>query len=177
MSFVFGGMKTGGLLLYILFRPFDMRSSKTRPWIGRSEVADFPALGIFGLPVKIDTGAYNSSIHCESAIVNSGGLLEAVFLDRRHRCYSGEVHRFSDFAQKTVKSSNGKAEKRFLISTAVEFADKIYTIDLSLADRGDMRFPVLIGRKFLKLNYFVVDPRRRGLLGSSPSETKTRRRY
>ena len=32
--------------------------------IGRIDKADFPLLGLFDIDVKIDTGAYTSSIHC-----------------------------------------------------------------------------------------------------------------
>lgn len=36
--------------------------------IGRQDVADLPALNIFGIPIKIDTGAYTSSLHCHNII-------------------------------------------------------------------------------------------------------------
>ncbi|HUF02963.1 MAG TPA: RimK/LysX family protein [Aridibacter sp.] len=141
-----------------------MNSRDERPVIGRREIADFPELEIFSLPVKIDTGAFNSSIHCRDFNRRKDGILEVVFLDPHHPAYSGEVHKFSRYRQKSVRSSNGQAEQRYMISTTISFAGVEYPIDLSLADRGDMRFTVLVGRKFLKANLFMVDPLKKELL-------------
>ncbi|REJ78158.1 MAG: peptidase [Acidobacteria bacterium] len=144
-----------------------------RPVIGRREIADFPELDIVGLPVKIDTGAYNSSFHCEHYRLKPDGLLEVVFLDPEHTNFTGKVHKFSDFRKKTVKSSNGQAELRFMISTTISFAGNEFEIDVSLAKRGDMRFTVLVGRKFLKSYRFLVDPLKKELL--SPRKMKRKR--
>lgn len=141
-----------------------MGRKKEKPLIGRSEVADFPELGIYGVAVKIDTGAYNSSIHCENVRRNKDGALEVTFLDRRHPSYTGEKVLFEDFSQKLVRSSNGQAERRFIITSRIVFPGRSFNLDLSLANRGDMRFPVLIGRKFLKKQGFLIDPRKRNLL-------------
>lgn len=132
--------------------------------IGRREIADFPELGIFGLPVKIDTGAYNSSIHCKEVIRNDDGTLEVILLDPHHPSYTGEILEFSRYREKSVRSSNGQAERRFVIKTTISFAGVDRPIDISLTDRGDMRFTVLVGRKFLKENRFIVDPLKKDLL-------------
>jgi hypothetical protein len=142
-----------------------MRTKKDRPLIGRSDVADFPSLGVYTVEVKIDTGAYNSSIHCVRAERNRDGDLEVVFLDPRNPSFTGEKHVFEAYRLKLVRSSNGQAERRFMINTSISFAGRDFEIDLSLANRGDMRFPVLIGRKFLKKTGFLIDPRRRNILG------------
>ena len=144
-----------------------MARKKERPLIGRSEVADFPALGIFGIEVKIDTGAYNSSIHCEKVRKNKDGALEVIFLDTRHPSYTGEKMVFEEFSQKLVRSSNGQAERRYVVTSRIVFPGRSFELDLSLANRGDMRFPVLIGRKFLKKQAFLIDPRKKNLLGSA----------
>ncbi len=141
-----------------------MKSKNERLTIGRSDMADFPGLGVFSVEVKIDTGAYNSSIHCVRAVRNDDGDLEVVFLDPRHPSYTGEAHTFSVFGQKLVRSSNGQSERRFVVRASIVFPGRSYPIDLTLANRGDMRFPVLIGRKFLKKNGFLIDPRRRNVL-------------
>ena len=41
---------------------------KTRILIGRQDVADFPELNLSELPVKIDSGAYTSSLHCHNIV-------------------------------------------------------------------------------------------------------------
>jgi hypothetical protein len=55
-----------------------------------------------------------------------------------------------------VKSSNGIVENRFLIATEILIFDKKYPIRLTITERGSMKYPVLLGRKFLS-NKFVVD--------------------
>jgi hypothetical protein len=135
--------------------------SITEKWkfIGRSEKADFPEFGLEMLNVKIDSGAYTSAIHCCRIDWVEIDLLEVVFLDDEDPKYTGEVYRFSEFIRKNVRSSNGIPEERFIIKTEIRLGKNLYDINLSLTFRGDMRFPVLIGRRFLSRHHFVVNPR------------------
>jgi hypothetical protein len=48
--------------------------------IGRTDRADFPNLKIEGIDIKVDTGAYTSSIHCKD-IEEMDGVLYATLLD------------------------------------------------------------------------------------------------
>ena len=48
--------------------------------IGRFEKADFPLLDLENISIKIDTGAYTSSIHCDN-IVEKEDQLYCTFLD------------------------------------------------------------------------------------------------
>ncbi len=57
---------------------------------------------------------------------------------------------------KKVKSSNGKTEERIFVKTVIELAGKQYKAELSLTDRKDMKYPMLIGRKYLQ-GRFLVD--------------------
>ena len=60
------------------------------------------------------------------------------------------------FKMKRVKSSNGKVQHRPSVKVKVEFFGKKYTTVISLTNRSDMKYPMLIGRKFLA-NKFLVD--------------------
>ena len=57
--------------------------------IGRFDKADFPALNLNDIAVKIDTGAYTSSIHCEN-IEEKGNELHCTFFDEEHPHYNGK---------------------------------------------------------------------------------------
>jgi hypothetical protein len=57
--------------------------------------------------------------------------------------------------QKNVRSSNGTVEERMFIKTAITLGGKTYNAELSLTDRSDMKYPMLIGRKFLNKHYIV----------------------
>lgn len=132
--------------------------------IGRTERANFPELALRGIRVKTDTGAFTSSIHCCRIEETDDQELRVVFLDADHPKFTDSAIIFKDYSKKLVKSSNGVSEDRFVVSTTIRFHHNTYTIALSLTDRGDMRYPVLIGRKFLTENHFIVNPRLRNAL-------------
>ena len=123
--------------------------------IGRIDKASFPELFIDQVDVKIDTGAFTSSIHSHE-IKKVNGIIEFKILDPSHPEYNDQVFKASNFSEKKIKSSNGSSEVRYIIKTVIIFFGEDYPIELSLTNRGDMKFPVLLGRKFLN-NRFVVD--------------------
>lgn len=123
--------------------------------IGRFDKADFPALHLEDIAIKIDTGAYTSSIHCEN-ILEKDGVLKCTFLDEEHPLYNGKKFTFTDYDIVFVRSSNGMIQKRYQINSTIKIFNKVYKISLSLSSRQEMRFPVLIGRKFLTKK-FIVD--------------------
>lgn len=123
--------------------------------VGSFEPVIFPDFNGYEVMAKIDTGAYTGALHCTKI--------------REEEGENGPVLHFSPFDQPEielvlteyavnhVKSSNGKAESRYFIDTLVTIQGKTYPIVLSLADRSEMKWPVLIGRKFLRANNFLVD--------------------
>lgn len=123
--------------------------------IGRVDKVDFPMLDLFNIDVKIDTGAYTSAIHC-SDIVEENNILKCTFYSEGHTNFSGKEVVFETFSKTIVKSSNGLKENRYKIKSEVIFFGKTYKINLTLSTRADMKFPVLIGRQFLK-HKFMVD--------------------
>jgi hypothetical protein len=136
-----------------------MHSTKKIKLIGRREYVDFPELNIFKVEAKIDTGAYTSALHCHDiAVKEIGGKQVLCFkiLDETHPEYSEQEHLFEDFIQKNIKSSSGEAELRYIIKTLLIIGHKRIRTAVSLTDRGNMRYPVLIGRKMIK-NKFIID--------------------
>jgi hypothetical protein len=124
--------------------------------IGRHVRMSFPDLGFTHVDAKVDTGAFRTVLHCEQCReVNTpeGKVLEAdLNLDGSgvKRIY------FPDYFLKEFKSSFGEREKRFCIRTTIRIGKKKIKSSVSLTDRSDMKFQVLIGRKTL-LRKFVVD--------------------
>ncbi|SFZ98233.1 FIG008443: hypothetical protein [hydrothermal vent metagenome] len=62
-----------------------------------------------------------------------------------------------------IKRHSEKAQERFVIKMRVTIGPKTELIDVTLADRSKYKFPVLIGRNFLK-DYFIVDVSRSNIL-------------
>ncbi len=129
---------------------------KEKKIIGRTDKVDFPLLELKDIDAKMDTGAYASSIHCVD-IREKGQTLQCSFLDATHPEYDGKRFTFKNYDISAVKSNSGKVEVRYAIRTQIIVFDQTYSITLTLSPRDDMRFPVLIGRKFLS-GKFLVDP-------------------
>lgn len=124
--------------------------------IGRTMKLSFPEIDLDKISAKVDTGAYTSSIHCGSIEKIGEKQVRCIFLDADSRGYSGKSYTFDIVKEVNVKSSNGIKERRIVIQTKVVVNEKEFDIYLTLTDRKDMKFPVLLGRKFLK-NRFLVD--------------------
>lgn len=132
---------------------------KEKITIGRKDYANFPELEIENIPVKVDTGAYTSSIHChkiEQIKIDNEEWIQFFLLDPDHPEYNQKPYRFKNYREKKIKSSNGESENRYIISTKIILFDKTFDIELSLSERGEMKFPVLLGRKLLNKK-FIVD--------------------
>lgn len=127
----------------------------TKKILGRVDRIDFPELKLYNIDVKIDTGAYTSAIHC-AKIREENKMLYCTFESKEHPNFTSKEVVFKDYTYTDVKSSNGHRENRFKIKTNVVFFSKTYKINLTLSTRDDMKFPVLIGRQFLRKK-FIID--------------------
>jgi hypothetical protein len=122
--------------------------------LGRSDRVDLPDLGLADIHAKVDTGAFTSSLHCSSAqVVN--GKLEFVLLDEEHPEFTGMKFSVKKFKERDVKNSFGEAERRFVIRTTVRIFGRDIRTEFSLSDRGNLKFPVLLGRKILRKRFLI----------------------
>ena len=146
------------------------KKKKIRPvlTIGRREVVDFPELGLFGLTAKIDTGANTTALHCHHVRVENNVLFFRL-LDESHPEYQDTEHRFEKFEQKTIKSSFGESELRYIIRTKITLGTRTIRGIVSLTDRANMKYPVLIGRRLLKKRFLVDVSRLNTLQSNLPS--------
>ncbi|ARV14923.1 ATP-dependent zinc protease family protein [Polaribacter sp. SA4-12] len=133
--------------------------------IGRVDKADFPELSLLDIDLKIDSGAYTSSIHCaniEEISVNGEKSIKFTLLDPEHPLYNNKEFLTKKYTSKAVKSSNGISEERFLIETEIFIFNQIFPIHLTLTERKDMKFPILLGRKFLNKK-FIIDTAKKNI--------------
>ncbi|WP_420576747.1 ATP-dependent zinc protease [Ekhidna sp.] len=132
-------------------------AKRVKQVIGRLDVIDLPDLGVQDIHAKIDTGAYRSSLHCKKVHAEHGVLYFTLHTDTGYQEYATK-----EWTQKIVKSSNGKAQKRYVIKTRMKIFGKNYMASISLTDRSEMKNPLLIGRKILT-NKFIVDVSQKNL--------------
>ncbi|GAA4796220.1 ATP-dependent zinc protease [Olivibacter ginsenosidimutans] len=125
--------------------------------IGWKETVDFVDFGILNVPAKIDTGAKTSVLHCKSIeLVKKGRkqFVRFIPLDEHYIGY-GTVYVLPFHKERKIKNSFGSEENRFIIKTNISLFNKNYEIELSLRDRSDMEFPVLLGRSFIRKKFLV----------------------
>ncbi len=127
------------------------KSSKIK-LIGRREYVDFPLLSIAHVEAKIDTGAYTSSIHCKHIEQKTVDHKEVLYF----KLIDDTLHSVENFTRKHIKNSFGEKEERYVIKTLIKIGKKKIHTTISLSDRENMRYPVLIGRRLLK-GKFIVD--------------------
>jgi len=135
--------------------------------IGWREWIAFPELGIDRIKAKIDTGARTSSIHAfrvRKFIDQNGPQVEFFLHPVQHR-RNPELRCIADVIdERTVKSSNGFRETRYVILTPMRLGNDEWPVELTLSDRDQMGFRVLAGRAAIR-GRCTVDPGSSFLLG------------
>ncbi|MGB0167558.1 MAG: RimK/LysX family protein, partial [Luteibaculum sp.] len=63
---------------------------------------------------------------------------------------------FTEYDKRKVKSSNGSTELRFAVKLLVKLGAKTYLTTFTLTNRNKMRYPILLGKRFLR-GKFLVD--------------------
>jgi len=127
--------------------------------IGAFEKVSFPDFGIFNVVAKVDTGALSGALHATH--------ISEIILPTGEKAVSfhpyGEAKQKTTataFKKKSVKSSNGQIQQRYVIATTVVLEGVQYPINISLSDRSNMMKGVLIGRGFLRRHGFLVDAKK-----------------
>ena len=126
--------------------------------IGHIEAINLPELGIRQLPARVDTGAQTSSLHVDNIVqVTKNGKPAVEFdihpemhdVDKIIRC-SARLH-----DMRKVKSSNGMSEQRYVIKTPAQLGDHSWDIEVTLTDRSDMTYLMLLGRQAISDHFYV----------------------
>lgn len=126
--------------------------------LGAFEEISFPEFDMHNLTAKIDTGAYSGAIHCTKIHETEEDGKKVLYFSPFDN--PALIKKTLHYSSRVVRSSNGTSQRRYFIDTTITIGGHDYPIHISLADRSDMRWPALIGRRFLKNNQFVVDVRR-----------------
>ncbi len=126
--------------------------------VGWREWASLPDLGVDWIKAKIDTGARTSAVHAfdTEEFERDGATWIAYSIhpwqrrdDDAVRCESRVLDR------RVVRSSSGQAEERPVVRTAITVAGRRVGAELTLSQRDEMGFRMLIGRTTLAQGFLV----------------------
>jgi hypothetical protein len=142
--------------------------------IGWTEYVHFPEWGIRRLRAKVDTGARSSAIHVEHIRELPGDRVcfEVVLNRKTARRVRVET---AIRRRGRVRSSSGHQTSRIFVATRIRLGPEEREIELSLVDRGEMTYRMLLGRAALRRG-FLVDVGRRMLVSAPPPGRRTRPR-
>jgi hypothetical protein len=135
------------------------RKHRRLPIIGWREWVALPELNVDAIKVKVDTGARSSSLHAfevrEFKRDGETWVRFKVHPDQRKskRTVAAEA-RVID--KRIVRSSSGKAAMRPVIATPIEILGTTLVAEVTLANRDEMGFRMLLGREAFR-KYFLVD--------------------
>lgn len=143
------------------------------PIIGWREWVGLPDLGIPTIKVKVDTGARSSSLHAFRVHEFDRDGMKWVRFEvhplQRKKDKTVEVEaKVLEF--RSVRSSSGKAAIRPVIVTQIRLLDNTWPIELTLANRDEMGFRMLLGREAFR-GRFLVDAKN-SYYGSKPKRKK-----
>ncbi len=147
------------------------------PIIGWREWVTLPGLQIEAVKAKIDTGARTSCLHAVRVkTFDRDGRTFVTFavhpLQKNSKVTveaEAEVVEFRD-----IRSSNGHVSRRPVIVTPVSVLGQTWDVELTLANRDEMGFRMLLGREALR-ERFLVDSGR-SFAGGKPAGSKARQK-
>ncbi len=130
--------------------------------IGWREWIALPTLGVQVIKAKIDTGARSSALHA-FAVERFERADRAMV-----RFHAHPIQRNDDYIvtaeaalleERMVRNSGGQEELRPVIETLVQVGGVVWAIELTLTNRDEMGFRMLLGRQAVRRRY-LVDPGR-----------------
>lgn len=128
-------------------------------WVGWKEWVHLPDLGVFRIKAKIDTGAYTSALHVSNVHYKKIDGVDYVEFMTGYRCLMPCQAPCIDV--RTVRDSSGREENRYCIVSTLALNHQVQgCIEMTLTDRGSMKFPMLLGRSALRILDVYVDVHR-----------------
>lgn len=137
-----------------------LRSRKEKPTIGWREWVALPALGVERIKAKVDTGARTAALHAWQVhrFERDGEPWIRFEVHPVQRDNSTRIPCEARLTgEKVVRNSGGQRESRYVIVTEVKLGPHIWPIELTLTNRDQMGFRMLLGRASVR-GRFVVDP-------------------
>lgn len=128
------------------------------PIIGWREWVGLPDLGIKTIKAKVDTGARSSSLHAFDVheFLKDGEKWVRFQIHPVQRKTKPSLEAEAKVLEyRHVRSSSGKATHRPVIITTLELQGQSWPVELTLANRDEMGFRMLLGREAFRERFLV----------------------
>lgn len=136
--------------------------------IGWREMVALPKLGLPKLKAKIDTGARTSALHAigmEEFARDGVPWVRFHIPDDNHEHIEQPMDCVAPLIDtREIRNTSGIPDERHIISTQLSIGGRRWTIEVSLTDRSDMKFPLILGRTAIRRRRILVNPGRSYLL-------------
>ena len=138
------------------------------PIVGSEEWCALPELGLPALKARVDSGAKTSALHAFNIKTSKRGGATWVTFD---------VHPLQDDlktvvtcsakvkARRTVKSSSGATERRYVIDAVLQLGEGSWEIEVTLTNRDSMGYRMLLGREAME-GRLLINPAQSLALGA-----------
>lgn len=148
------------------------------PIIGWREWVGLPDLGLERIKAKVDSGARSSSLHAfdleeferDGAPWVRFSVQPELQADAKRLEVEAKL-----LEHRSIRSSNGKAERRPVIVTRISLLGLTWPVELTLAGRDEMGFRMLLGREAFR-GRFLVDASRSFCGGEPERPHKARKK-
>ncbi|OIH94287.1 RimK/LysX family protein [Curtobacterium sp. MCBA15_001] len=151
------------------------RPPRTPVVAGWREWAALPGLDIPWIKVKLDTGARTSALHAFDLEELPGDRVRFSVHPWQESDADPTTVECAVHDRRVVRSSSGHTQERIVVLTEIELAGTTVLAEVTLSNRDQMGFRMLIGREALRQG-FVVDPARSFQAGRAPKEIRRRNR-
>ncbi|WEK59920.1 MAG: ATP-dependent zinc protease [Candidatus Microbacterium colombiense] len=154
------------------------KTSHSNTLTGWREWVALPDLGVDWIKAKIDTGARTSSLHAfdvEEFEREGEAWVRFRLKPWQDSQEDAIVVETPVHDRRAVRSSSGHAQERLVVMLLIRLVDREVLAEVTLSNRDEMGFRMLIGREALRRGY-TVDPARSFLGGRAPREARRRNR-
>ena len=138
------------------------RKLSDRRIVGWREWVALPELGLVRIKAKFDTGARTSALHAWDQVVYEVDGAQWVRF-QAHPVQNNDAHVVDCAAPladcRWVTNSGGTRERRNVIRTPISIGGETWTIEITLTNRDEMGFRMLVGRQAMR-GRLIVDPMR-----------------
>ncbi|MEP0321404.1 ATP-dependent zinc protease family protein [Bauldia litoralis] len=127
--------------------------------IGWREVVGLPGFGIERMRAKVDTGARTSALHATDLEPFERDGTPWIAFSVPSPAQRQPVRCFAPIAdRRAIKNTSGVPETRYIVQTPLVIGRRHWTIEVSLSDRTEMEFDLILGRAAIRGHNFVVNP-------------------